>query len=47
MFKINAGTNIVSLINYIIVASDYIDANVDEINKIGTDDPPENKKISF
>ena len=47
MFKINAGTNIVSLINYIIVASDYIDANVDEINKIGTDDPPENKKISW
>ena len=47
MFKINAGTNIVSLINYIIVASDYIDANVDEINKIGTDEPPENKKISW
>jgi hypothetical protein len=30
LFKINAGTNIVSLINYIIVSSDYIDQNIND-----------------
>jgi hypothetical protein len=30
LFKINAGTNIVSLLNYIIVASDYIDYNIND-----------------
>ena len=30
LFKINAGTSIVSLINYILVASDYIDYNIND-----------------
>ena len=29
MFKINAGTNVVSLINYILVGSEYVDDNVE------------------
>ena len=39
MFKINAGTNVVSLINYIVVASEYIDDNIEEaVNKLSQDE---------
>ena len=39
MFKINAGTNVVSLINYILVASEYIDKNVEATaNKLSQDE---------
>jgi hypothetical protein len=42
LFKINAGTNIVSLMNYVVVASEYIDKNiVTSINKIGTEEAPQ------
>tara|TARA_R110000803_G_scaffold108490_1_gene176754 strand:+ start:2602 stop:5385 length:2784 start_codon:yes stop_codon:yes gene_type:complete len=37
LFKINAGTNVVSLINYIVVASEYIDSNIDAANGIDND----------
>ena len=36
LFKINAGTNIVSLMNYVVVASEYIDGNIDAANGIAT-----------
>ena len=42
LFKVMAGTNIVSLINYIIVASEYVDKNiVAEAEKLGTEDAPQ------
>ena len=47
LFKINAATNVVSLINYIIVASDYIDSNI--INELDNIDPDnnQNKEVTW
>ena len=48
LFKINASTNVISLINYIVVASEYIDSNiVKDLDSIDPKVPLENKEIRW
>ena len=48
LFKINASTNVISLINYIVVASEYIDSNiVKDLDSIDPKAPLDNKEIRW
>jgi len=48
LFKVNAGTNINSLITYLVVASDYVEQNlIDENNKGVDDTEAQNKPVKW
>ena len=43
----NAGTNVVSLINYIVVASEYIDSNIDAANGIANNSQQSSSNVAI